>query len=164
MYGRTETDSKGACADSSHTLQNLFSYGVMTFSRVAAYMQMRSSHTLQNIFSYGVMTFSRVAAYMQMHTSWRWRRHDVNRQKMYVWKCTPSEDSDQLAHSRSLIRIFTGSIMDSQGCKFFHVDNEDSDQTARMRRLIWVIAVRTCKKVRFLTLWFTLFQQAHYSV
>ena len=28
-----------------------------------------------------------------------------------------SEDSDQPAHSRSLIRIFTGRILDSQGCK-----------------------------------------------
>ena len=29
----------------------------------------------------------------------------------------PSEDSDQTAHSRSLIRIFTGRILDSEGCK-----------------------------------------------
>ena len=30
--------------------------------------------------------------------------------------CAPSEDSDQIAHSRSLIWIFTGRISDSQGC------------------------------------------------
>ena len=35
----------------------------------------------------------------------------------YVWTCAPREDSDQPAHSRSLIRIFTGCILDSQGCK-----------------------------------------------
>ena len=29
---------------------------------------------------------------------------------------TPIEDSDQPAHSYSLIRIFTGRILDSQGC------------------------------------------------
>ena len=28
--------------------------------------------------------------------------------------------------------------------KFLHADNEDSDQTARMSRLIWVIVGRTC--------------------
>ena len=28
-----------------------------------------------------------------------------------------------------------------------------TDQTARMRRLIWIFAGRTCLKVRFLTLW-----------
>ena len=28
--------------------------------------------------------------------------------------------------------------------KFFHVDNEDSDQTARMRRLIWFFFGCTC--------------------
>ena len=33
--------------------------------------------------------------------------------------------------------------------KFRH---EDSDQTARMRRLIWIFAGRTFPKVRFLTL------------
>ena len=31
--------------------------------------------------------------------------------------CAPSEDSDQPAHSRSLIRIFTVRILHSQGCK-----------------------------------------------
>ena len=30
--------------------------------------------------------------------------------------------------------------------------SEDSDQTAQMRRLIWIFSVRTCPKVRFLTL------------
>ena len=30
-------------------------------------------------------------------------------------QCAPSEDSVQLAHSRNLIRIFTGCILDSQG-------------------------------------------------
>ena len=30
--------------------------------------------------------------------------------------------------------------------------SEDSDQTVRMRRLIWIFAGRTCMKVRFLTL------------
>ena len=37
----------------------------------------------------------------------------------------PSEDSDQPAHSRSLIRIVTGRFLDSQECKVLHADNED---------------------------------------
>ena len=32
------------------------------------------------------------------------------------------------------------------------MDNEDSDQTERICTLIWVSFVRTCQKVRFLTL------------
>ena len=36
--------------------------------------------------------------------------------KTYLLTCAPSEDSDQFAHSCSLIRIFTGRILDSQGC------------------------------------------------
>ena len=39
-------------------------------------------------------------------------------------------------HISSLIGIFTGRILEANGIEFLHVDNEDSDQTARMRRLI----------------------------
>ena len=46
-----------------------------------------------------------------------WKNYQTQRQKTYLRTCIPSEDSDQPAHSRSLIRIFTGSILDSQGCK-----------------------------------------------
>ena len=35
----------------------------------------------------------------------------------------------------------------------FYADNEDSDQTARMRSLIWVFVGRTCQKLHFLTFW-----------
>ena len=37
--------------------------------------------------------------------------------KTYLRTCAPSEDSDQPVHSRSLIRIFTGHILDREGCK-----------------------------------------------
>ena len=45
-----------------------------------------------------------------------------------------------------------GAFSIAKDTKFLHADNEDSDQTARMRRLIWVFFGRTCQKVRFLTL------------
>ena len=41
--------------------------------------------------------------------------------------------------------------------EFLHADNEDSDQTSRIRSIIWVIVGRTCQKVRFLTLWLICF-------
>ena len=41
------------------------------------------------------------------------RRRDE--QKRYLRTCAPSEDSDQPAHPRSLIRIFTGRILERQG-------------------------------------------------
>ena len=44
---------------------------------------------------------------------------------------SPSEDSDQSVHSQSLIRIYTGQILDSQE----FVNNEDWSD-CRMRRLI----------------------------
>ena len=63
----------------------------------------------------------------------RYVRHDSTECKQYTfepqhqetwfWTCAPSEDSDQPACSRSLIRIFTGHALDSQGCKvFFYAD------------------------------------------
>ena len=46
------------------------------------------------------------------------RQNKVQPQITYLLICSPSEDSDQTAHSRSLIRIFTWCILDSQGFKF----------------------------------------------
>ena len=48
-----------------------------------------------------------------MHIVLIWAR----RQKTYLRTCVPSENSDQLAHLRSLINIFTRRILGSQGCK-----------------------------------------------
>ena len=48
----------------------------------------------------------------------------------------PSEDSEKPEQCRSLNRIFTAQILDSQGCNVSLCAEEDSDQTAWMRRLI----------------------------
>ena len=57
--------------------------------------------------------------------------------KTYLRTCAPSEDSDQTAHLRSLIRIFTGHIFGiAKDAKFLTVDNEDADQITRMHMLI----------------------------
>ena len=45
------------------------------------------------------------------------RTVEPQHQKTYLQTYAPSEDSDQPAHSRRLIRIFTGRIFDSQECK-----------------------------------------------
>ena len=39
----------------------------------------------------------------------------------------------------------------AKGPSFLHADSEDSDQTGRMPRLIWVFAGRTCHFVSFVT-------------
>ena len=47
---------------------------------------------------------------------------------MYLWICSPSEDSDETVHSHRLTRIFTGYTFDSQGYKVsLNADNKDSD-------------------------------------
>ena len=77
-----------------------------------------------------------VSVYMGIYYIYIWPLLE----KTYIPTYVSSEDSDQPAHSRSLIRIFTKRIFDRQECEgflgFFHAGNEDSDQTARMRRLI----------------------------
>ena len=45
------------------------------------------------------------------------RRNEPLCHKTYLRTCAPSEDLDQPAHSRSLIRIFSGRLLDSQGYK-----------------------------------------------
>ena len=56
-------------------------------------------------------------------------------------------------HIRAVwLNSLLGAIWIAEDAKFLHADNEDSDQTARMYRLIWDFDGRTCQKVRFLTL------------
>ena len=57
-----------------------------------------------------------------------------------VWS-ESSEDSDQTAHLRSLIRIFTGRILDSQGCKgrtgsFERTFQKARSLTLRLKRIL----------------------------
>ena len=40
----------------------------------------------------------------------------------------------------------------AKDAKFLQADNEDSDQTVRMHRLVWVFAGRKCQKLRLHTL------------
>ena len=42
----------------------------------------------------------------------------------------------------------------AKDARVIHADNEDSDQTARMRKLIWVSVGRTYQKARFLMMRF----------
>ena len=43
--------------------------------------------------------------------------NEQQQQKMYLHTCASSEDLDQPAHLHSLIKVFTGHNLDSQGCK-----------------------------------------------
>ena len=52
------------------------------------------------------------------HRPQRHSMTDSQRQKTYHRTCALSEDSDQTAHSRSLIWIFTGRMLDWQECSF----------------------------------------------
>ena len=45
-----------------------------------------------------------------------------------------------------------GAVWIARDVKFLRAVNKDSDQTARMRRLIWVVVGRTCQKEHFITL------------
>ena len=54
----------------------------------------------------------------------------------------PSDESDQPAHSQS-DQTLAEYILDSQGCKVLHADNEN-DQTVQMHRLSKVFVKITC--------------------
>ena len=57
-----------------------------------------------------------------------------------------SEDSDQTAHSRSLIRILAGQILDRQGCKSLFMLTTKTDQIAWIRRLVSVFTGKTLQE------------------
>ena len=74
----------------------------------------------------GVVTFDRLenSVFCRWNPSYyiyplTWRRNKQQRQETNLRTCAPREDSDQTAHTRSLIRIFTGRILDYQGRKVF---------------------------------------------
>ena len=54
-----------------------------------------------------------------------------------------------------------GALRIANDAKFLHADNEDSDQTAQMRRLIWDFVGRARQKVRWLTLRFEYATEKH---
>ena len=64
----------------------------------------------------------------------------------------PSEDSDQPGHPPGLIRVFDCELYGKgKDPSFLHADSENSDQTGRMLRMIWVFAGRTCHFFFFLS-------------
>ena len=56
--------------------------------------------------------------------------------------CPPSEESDQPGHPLCVQWV-------AKDPSFLYSDSEDSDQTGRMPRMIWVLAGRTCHFVGF---------------
>ena len=73
---------------------------------------------------YGIYSLNQV--------TFRWDTYELHRDKTNKMACVPSEDSDQPGHPPGLIRVFTVHLTGS----FLHADNEDSDQTVWMPRLI----------------------------
>ena len=57
-------------------------------------------------------------------------------EKEYKLACEQIKDSAQTAHPRSLIRVFDGRSMCSQGFQIDQAENNASNQTVWMRRLI----------------------------
>ena len=51
-----------------------------------------------------------------------------------------------------------GAFWTAKDTRSLHAENEDYDQTARVRRLIWVFVGHTCQKIRFLTLRFVYYE------
>ena len=62
----------------------------------------------------------------QMSPFLRFSIIEPQRQKTYLGTRAPSEDSDQPS---------LGPFLTTKDARFLHVNNEDSDQTSRMRRL-----------------------------
>ena len=71
------------------------------------------------------------------------RRNNTHRNvgKWTFW-WSPNEDSNQPAHPRSLIRVFIVRMMKLHSRPSKNAPSENYDQTARMRRLIWIFTVR----------------------
>ena len=72
-----------------------------------------------------------------------------NVRKRTVWQVRPTKIQISLRGLESSLSAYRNFAP----LAFQNVPSEDSDQTLRKRRLIWIFAGRKCPQVRFLTLW-----------
>ena len=75
-------------------------------------------------------------------------------QKTYLRTYAPSDDSNQPANPRGLIRLFVARIRKFASLAIQNAPSVDSDQIAWMRKLIWILARCACPKIGFRTLRF----------
>ena len=87
-------------------------------------------------------------SFFMVHISTNEPPHD----KTNKMACAPSLDSsDQPGHPPSLIRVFAVRMKKAWVIATHWAQSEDSGQTGRMPRLIWVFVGRTCHFVGFVT-------------
>ena len=76
-----------------------------------------------------------------------------NVRKPTFWHVRPTKTQISLR----ICAVWSGSLLaacwNSESLSIQNAPSEDYDQTARMRRLIWIFAWRTCPKVRLQTSW-----------
>ena len=77
---------------------------------------------------------------------------ELEQDKTNKMTCAPREDLDQSAHARCLIRVSLGTLWIAKDPMFLQADNEDSNQTGQMPRMIWDFVGRTCPFVGFVLL------------
>ena len=103
------------------------------------YVKFGTTQNLQQVANPVYAPNNHLSSYVRKHTFWH----------------APIEDQNQPTHPR----IWTESTLfvrrNFASLAIQNAPNEGSDQTVRMRRLIWIFAGRTCLYVRFLALQFT---------
>ena len=77
---------------------------------------------------------------------------NFNARKHTFWDVHPANIQISLRIRAFWSECSLGAFRIAKDAKFLHAYNEYSDQTVRMRMLIWVFVGSMCQKVRFLTL------------
>ena len=112
------------------------------------------------VFVMGIKRRSDEEQIMTKNKNKKQKKKKKTNKKRYIWNhwCTNKEELQQRKTEISL-RIHTvwslcslSAWRNITSLVFENAPSDDSDQTARMRRLIWIFAGRTCQKVPFLTL------------
>ena len=83
-----------------------------------------------------------------------WAIFESAHDKTYIKTCRTSKDSDQPVHSPSMAKVLLYPSLDNtETVEGIYVISNDSDQIARIRRLIRVLAGRTSLIVSFVVRW-----------
>ena len=87
-----------------------------------------------------------------------------NVRKCTFWHVRPAKIQISLRIRAVWSEFSLGAFLIDKDAKLFHVDNENSEQTAPMRRLICVFVGRICPKVRFLTFRLVLYGKNYFAI
>ena len=133
------------------TKANRKSAKLSPLSKIAKILLNGSNLLKINTYRMFSFTWNKLFNLSRLRYSWK-KISEPQRQEMYRLICEPSEDSESACAFKVVWSVFVVRLKQLCILGYPKCPSENSDQTARMRSLIWIFTGRTYPKIRCLTL------------